>query len=1113
MTHVSGNIIQSQFRFRNDDGSETTATWIDALNTNVSLTAGSTYRLRITLQETAGGSANAGFHLYVSYNGGAYTFFNNTAIGFGVSTNVTDEQATTQQLSGTGTFTAGLIDSGGNGTSSIGVDPNGNTEVEYVLHVPASSFAGATYSFRVYLDTDVALSNYTVTPTVTVAAASQNITDSITLTKSATTSTQRLLETLQATTISSSNTLNTSKALETLVQYLISNTLNIETDGDLASQTINAILSIDSSYSVLKSASLSVFKQLLLAQVLDSTAVSQALISATLSLVKNTDTIYSSNASASSSLILNSTATIDNASTLLALAQLVLSHSKTTTTDRLAVLDAILQLTSAYSKSSLEEIIYAAGVYLATAQDLAGTKQKQTIETWTDSQITWTTVQGSLPLDTALEHAVVTTAGEVAWSPYTVIITGSGEVNAALLINKSTGLTLLKYLDTTKNTVVTSEYTLANIASLVSTLALDLNLNITDQELANLITSLSINLDADNTFNVARNILTTQNLSVSSIQDLIQVATAEYNENISLTSILTELHNRDITVDTQLLLTNLTNFTLNNILSAIASATFTKFNILGITSEVFGDITGNLVLTQNITQEYAATLIGNALLALNTQTDIDTFNNFISNVSIGLFNTLDYLTASSIIANSIVNFAKEATLSTDAFAGAVSTLVLNHTLNLEDACTLLSTVVAIMSSEYSDTYVYEFIANVILNLNSNADVEIFNTLITTLVSSLNQNYRLVALPLGQAIEFLVFNTSITIENLNTLISTVVFELLKTISHQEVATFITSVTTSLVSNLYIEEARHIVRSGTIALLNNVGLTPALELIAQANLILNTDNIISNSFDVIRLANLVLDKSYNTELSAIGNYLVSTLLDTNIVEDIQNTAILNNSIELSGLIRSLFDTLSQNEARINLNYSVLLSSVGFSELFAALQLIFDSTLTNDVARLLFTSVDLSTEVDVETLNTLEALASITIDYEQELLETVTRDIQTAISLAVENNTEVVSSLIVDGIINLNTEVQETFNRLGILNSEVQIQNIVSLNVLKTAILNAGIDINNLMVIETEYGFDLLARTPDNRILLIRVDNRQMTVTFEDRTKILTSEDRTIIIPGRS
>ena len=72
MTHVTANVVQQSFRGRNDDGSETAATWIAATNTNWTQAADETFRVRFVVQETAGGAASGSYVVQRNINGGGW---------------------------------------------------------------------------------------------------------------------------------------------------------------------------------------------------------------------------------------------------------------------------------------------------------------------------------------------------------------------------------------------------------------------------------------------------------------------------------------------------------------------------------------------------------------------------------------------------------------------------------------------------------------------------------------------------------------------------------------------------------------------------------------------------------------------------------------------------------------------------------------------------------------------------------------------------------------------------------------------------------------------------------------------------------------------------------
>lgn len=179
---VDGSYSQDGFRFRNDDGSQTAATWIDALNTNVDLEQDAVFRLRVRVQQTSSAmTTNAGnteknFKLRVSQNGGAYADIgavgSASALRYASSGNVSDGNATTSQLSGSGTFIAGTIDNNNDtGTLVFGAGGLQYTELEFVLQInSAVANDGDTFAFRVYETSNVALNSYTQTGVATAAA-------------------------------------------------------------------------------------------------------------------------------------------------------------------------------------------------------------------------------------------------------------------------------------------------------------------------------------------------------------------------------------------------------------------------------------------------------------------------------------------------------------------------------------------------------------------------------------------------------------------------------------------------------------------------------------------------------------------------------------------------------------------------------------------------------------------------------------------------------------------------------------------------------------------------------------------------------------------------------
>lgn len=172
---VAPSYTQSGFRFRNDDGNQTAATWVDDINTNVDLPSGEVFRLRIRVAQTVTNAANSddltkAFKVRFSRNGGAYTDVGpSAAVQYGTSSFVSNGNTTTNQLGGTGSFVTGRIDSNGD-TGNITFPENTAswTELEFILQLNDSVVDDDdTIDFRVYDTADVALDNYTATAVAT----------------------------------------------------------------------------------------------------------------------------------------------------------------------------------------------------------------------------------------------------------------------------------------------------------------------------------------------------------------------------------------------------------------------------------------------------------------------------------------------------------------------------------------------------------------------------------------------------------------------------------------------------------------------------------------------------------------------------------------------------------------------------------------------------------------------------------------------------------------------------------------------------------------------------------------------------------------------------------
>jgi hypothetical protein len=160
---------QLDFRGRNDDGTQTAATWKANLNTNWTQTVDQVFRVRLVITETAGANQNNTPQFTLQYNlnnGGWLNVGTSTPVFYTASAHVTDDTATTQQIS-SGTFTAGRFDSDGTHTALAAMS-NSRTEMEWSLRLDGAVVGNdANIQLRAVLAGGTLLNNYTNTPSIT----------------------------------------------------------------------------------------------------------------------------------------------------------------------------------------------------------------------------------------------------------------------------------------------------------------------------------------------------------------------------------------------------------------------------------------------------------------------------------------------------------------------------------------------------------------------------------------------------------------------------------------------------------------------------------------------------------------------------------------------------------------------------------------------------------------------------------------------------------------------------------------------------------------------------------------------------------------------------------
>jgi len=171
--HASFTADQRAYRFRNDDGNEANATWKAAENTPIDQVIGEIFRLRIAVQEIAGGSGNNRTIVLQSNINGAGWFDvgpSTNGVRLGQSHHVADQTLTTRQLTGTsGTFIPGLLLTETSGTD-ISFNGNDHTEVEWAsLLITGDVPTGATVNFRTTVNGSVT-DTVTASPSLTATA-------------------------------------------------------------------------------------------------------------------------------------------------------------------------------------------------------------------------------------------------------------------------------------------------------------------------------------------------------------------------------------------------------------------------------------------------------------------------------------------------------------------------------------------------------------------------------------------------------------------------------------------------------------------------------------------------------------------------------------------------------------------------------------------------------------------------------------------------------------------------------------------------------------------------------------------------------------------------------
>lgn len=169
---IPPDVSQTGFRGRNDDGSETTATWIAATNTNWTQDTDVNFRVRFLISCDAA-SITSAYQLQYNRNGAGWNNVNGSSsvVRSSGSANLTDGADTTQQI-GSGTFTAdnnGVDDVDG-ATGSSTFTAGDEIETEHCIQIRSADVSdGDTIQLRLVFATgSAAFQQYFQTPSITV---------------------------------------------------------------------------------------------------------------------------------------------------------------------------------------------------------------------------------------------------------------------------------------------------------------------------------------------------------------------------------------------------------------------------------------------------------------------------------------------------------------------------------------------------------------------------------------------------------------------------------------------------------------------------------------------------------------------------------------------------------------------------------------------------------------------------------------------------------------------------------------------------------------------------------------------------------------------------------
>jgi hypothetical protein len=149
---VHANIVQGNYRWRNDNGNETTATWKAPQNTSIgNINATDVLRLRFDMYNEYPYDGET-YSIQLWYNDGTtakqVTTSANGAFMLTPSTNLTNGQATTTQFSGSMPFVPGKVVTSSNQVDIL-LPASSRTEYEWVIKPGTELLQARTYTFEI----------------------------------------------------------------------------------------------------------------------------------------------------------------------------------------------------------------------------------------------------------------------------------------------------------------------------------------------------------------------------------------------------------------------------------------------------------------------------------------------------------------------------------------------------------------------------------------------------------------------------------------------------------------------------------------------------------------------------------------------------------------------------------------------------------------------------------------------------------------------------------------------------------------------------------------------------------------------------------------------------